>query len=340
MKPFNHLISTTATPHTSASTEIKWAANLAIDTVWTWAALPSAVTALTGVVAQHTVTFPAVAAATEGDFAWFTNTAGTKFLAALDKDGSGVANAGALYTAVPAANRAVVDISALTTAIEVAGAVKTALEALVPFVGWTITDPGDGTLVFLADARGAIATKFVPKNAAEGAAGSITATENVAGVNSAVDVTANTITKTGHGLSTGHVVQLTISGGGTLPDPFLAVTDYYVIRMSADTFKLAATRADADAGTALDIIDQGTAAKTVTATVQANSGSVTLEYCADVELNEASVWRTLAAIDIDNTSSPNQYRLTSNYYHHVRCTSALPSGFLSAFKCEAFGKGL
>lgn len=339
MKPFNHLISTTATPHTSASAEIKWAANLAIDTVWTWADTPAAVTALTGKVGVNTVTFPAKLGATDGDFIHFADTNGDGWLIALDVDGSGVANAGPVFVGVTPAHRFVIDISAATDAASVATAIKAALPIALD-AAFVSVDNLDGTLTFTAVERGPLAVAFAPYNAAEGGVGSITQATDVVGVASAVDVSLNTITKASHGLSTGHVVQLTISGGGTLPDPFLAVTDYYVIRVDASTIKLATSRANADAGTAINIADQGTADKTVTATVQANSGSVTVEYCADVELNEASVWRTLAAIDIDNTSSPNQYRLTSNYYHHVRCVSALPSGFLSAFKCEAFGKGL
>jgi len=35
MKPFQHLITTTNTAHTSAPVDIKWAANLAIDILWT-----------------------------------------------------------------------------------------------------------------------------------------------------------------------------------------------------------------------------------------------------------------------------------------------------------------
>lgn len=44
-------------------------------------------------------------------------------------------------------------------------------------------------------------------------------------------------------------------------------TDYYVIRLSADTFSLATTKALAEAGTAVDITDAGTGITTLVATV-------------------------------------------------------------------------
>jgi hypothetical protein len=339
MKPYSKDITSTITPNTSSPVEIKFAANLAVDTAWTWEATPSAVTAVTGKVAVATVTFPAKAAATEGDFVHFADANGDGWLIALDKDGSGIANAGPVFTGVTAAHRFVVDISAATDAISVATAVKTALPIALD-AAFTSVDNGDGTITFTAVERGPLAVSFAPYNAAESGVGSITSADDVVGVASKFDVSMNTITAANHGLTTGHVVRLTISGGGTLPDPFLAATDYYVIRVDASTFKLATSRANADAGSAVNIADQGTADKTVTATVQANSGSLTLQYTTDIEVTETSTWRTLATVDLDNETSPNQYRLTSNYYHHIRTVLALPSGFLSTLKVEAFGKGL
>lgn len=66
-----------------------------------------------------------------------------------------------------------------------------------------------------------------------------------------VDTGADTITETSHNLFTGAIVRLTTTG--TLPTGLSAGTDYYVIRATANTFKLATTAANADAGTAVDI---------------------------------------------------------------------------------------
>lgn len=67
------------------------------------------------------------------------------------------------------------------------------------------------------------------------------------------DVTVGTdsINSTAHGLSTGDIVQLTSSG--TLPAGLALATDYYVIRVDADNFKLAASAIDAENGDAVDI---------------------------------------------------------------------------------------
>jgi hypothetical protein len=77
-----------------------------------------------------------------------------------------------------------------------------------------------------------------------------------------VTVLANTITEVGHGFYTGLVVQLTTVT--TLPGGLALLTDYYVIRVDADTYKLAASLVDALAGTPKDITDQGTGNHTTT----------------------------------------------------------------------------
>lgn len=66
-----------------------------------------------------------------------------------------------------------------------------------------------------------------------------------------VTVGTDTINETAHGLLTGEVVQLTTTG--TLPAGLSLATDYYVIRVDADNFKLAASAKDAEEGTAVDI---------------------------------------------------------------------------------------
>lgn len=70
------------------------------------------------------------------------------------------------------------------------------------------------------------------------------------------------ITKVAHGYSTGDRVQLTNSGGA-LPAGLSAATTYYVIRVSADTFKLATSDTLATAGTAVDLTGAGTGTHSV-----------------------------------------------------------------------------
>lgn len=53
-------------------------------------------------------------------------------------------------------------------------------------------------------------------------------------------------------------MRVVASSTGTLPAPLVGATDYYVIRMSATTIKLASSLANALAGTAIDITTAGT----------------------------------------------------------------------------------
>jgi hypothetical protein len=74
--------------------------------------------------------------------------------------------------------------------------------------------------------------------------------------------TTDICTLAAHGFKTGDRVR--VSSATTLPAGLSAATDYYVIWVSASTFKLATTRALAVAGTAVDITDTGTGAHTIT----------------------------------------------------------------------------
>lgn len=66
-----------------------------------------------------------------------------------------------------------------------------------------------------------------------------------------VTVGSDSIAETAHGLELGDIVRLTTTG--TLPAGLALATDYYVIRVDANNFKLASSLANAEAGTAVDI---------------------------------------------------------------------------------------
>jgi hypothetical protein len=73
--------------------------------------------------------------------------------------------------------------------------------------------------------------------------------------------TTDICTKTAHGFQTGDRVR--VSSTTTLPAGLAANTTYYVIRLTADTFKLASSDANATAGTAVDITDTGSGTHSV-----------------------------------------------------------------------------
>jgi len=76
------------------------------------------------------------------------------------------------------------------------------------------------------------------------------------------NATSNEITEVGHGYITGVVGQFTTDN--TLPAGIAALTDHYIIRISDDVYKLALSEADAYAGTAIALTDQGVGNHTFT----------------------------------------------------------------------------
>ncbi len=70
-------------------------------------------------------------------------------------------------------------------------------------------------------------------------------------------------TAVAHGLLTGDGPFQVSNGGGALPTGLTAATDYWVIRIDADTFYLATSLANALAGTNLSISDDGTGTQTI-----------------------------------------------------------------------------
>lgn len=80
----------------------------------------------------------------------------------------------------------------------------------------------------------------------------------------AIDSGTDTFTSPAHGFTTGIVVQLTTDG--TLPAPLLVATNYYVIVLTANSFQLASSQANAVAGTPINLTTVGTGNQTVTPT--------------------------------------------------------------------------
>lgn len=105
-------------------------------------------------------------------------------------------------------------------------------------------------------------------------------------------------TKTGHGFQTG--LKGAASTDGVLPGG-LSATDYYVIKIDANTFKLAASYADSLAGVAMDITDAGTG--THTFTPAALSGATwKIQVSPDVEGSSWFDLATATSITVDANS--------------------------------------
>jgi hypothetical protein len=74
----------------------------------------------------------------------------------------------------------------------------------------------------------------------------------------------DTFTKNAHGLRTGDGPYLLSNSGGGLPTGVTATTPYFIIATGVNTFKLALTRANAIAGTVVDITTDGTGTQSYT----------------------------------------------------------------------------
>lgn len=132
----------------------------------------------------------------------------------------------------------------------------------------TYGDAVDGTAINLTDtgtgthsvyAKGGGANLNVWADYSDATAQNFATTD----VNTGTDV----ITITGHGLENFQRVQFTSTG--TLPAGITASTTRYVVVLTANTFKVATTYANAYAGTTIDITDVGSGTHTVTPYEQA-----------------------------------------------------------------------
>jgi hypothetical protein len=106
-----------------------------------------------------------------------------------------------------------------------------------------------------------------------------------------VDTSTDEFTEVGHGFETGLALQVSTDGG--LPNPLAVSTTYYVIKIDADTFQLATSLANANAGTQIDITTQGTGNHTFTPLALAGSLQLQISNspnAGDAERQTDVVW--------------------------------------------------
>jgi hypothetical protein len=118
-----------------------------------------------------------------------------------------------------------------------------------------------------------------------------------------VNVTDDLITKANHGLITGLKGQFTTTD--TLPDGLALTTDYFIIRVSANTFQVASSLANALAGTEINIIDQGVGDHTFTPTALAG-GNIKIQGALEdvdakyIDLTDANIGDASIAISANS----------------------------------------
>lgn len=123
-----------------------------------------------------TVTFPALASATAGDFFYMDDATGARWGISLNVAGTDPEPTSALWTAIAAGKKVHVDISGTTTAATVAAAVELAFDALTGVTTKLVTDDtaANGTMTFEVYTAGDYSGASAVKNADGSGAGSIT----------------------------------------------------------------------------------------------------------------------------------------------------------------------
>lgn len=138
----------------------------------------------------------------------------------------------------------------------------------------------------------------------------------------AVSVAADTITITAHGYVTGLKAAL---AGTNLPGG-LSATNYYIIKVDANTIQVATSYANAVAGTAVNITSQGTTADAAfTPTVL---GTAVFKLQAS---NDNSNWVDLTSMTVTiSAAGVSLFRLGSIDYAYLRCNlAAVTAGALT-----------
>lgn len=269
-----------------------------------------------------------------GDYiVWYQNGADfvqTPYALYCDLTGSDVAPTGAIYTAIAAAHKGSVNLSAATTSTTVATAFETAADLLTGMV--VTTTPSTNTILLTQIVPGPT-TNPVPKNADDSGAGSITGVETTPGVATEVNPAANTVTIPSHGLPTGLKGRLTTTG--TLPAGLSLATDYFIIVVDANTVKFATSLANAEAGTAVDITGYGATTSVNTFTPTALSSATIYYQRSNVVVDGAA---STDAADWDNIDDATDITVDADVwftkigpeYRWFRIGMGLGAGSISA----------
>ena len=150
------------------------------DNGTTWATVQTTNVATTAGV--QTLTFAAKAATGDGNYVVVEDRAGTKWAIAADLTGTSPEPTGAIWTAIPAANKAQSDISATTDAASVAAAFELAFDGLTGFTALIVTSDvaANGTMTF-TQVKGGTIDDVVSNLEDDSGAGSVTAANTTPG---------------------------------------------------------------------------------------------------------------------------------------------------------------
>ncbi len=234
---------------------------------------------------------------------------------------------GAIWSAIDAANKGIVDLTSATDAASVAALAELAFDALVGFTVVTDDTAADGTMTFTQAEPGATVNPVV-KNADDSGAGTITGVQSTGGVGG-VNVSSNAVYHAAHGLATGCKGRLTTAT--TLPAGLALSTDYWVIRVDANNFKFASTLAHAQDGTTINITDRGTGTHTFTPT--ALSASIKLQRSVDnsnwVDLLDAEMVSGITNSQTISADGSYIWLIPAAYWPYLRTRTTIAAGQLT-----------
>lgn len=144
---------------------------------------------------------------------------------------------------------------------------------------------------------------------------------------SATDVNASTdeIAEPSHGYLTGLVGQM--STDGTLPTGLSTSTDYYIIKIDDDTYKLASSLQNAIDGVAVDLTDAGVGNQTFTPLSLAGA-EVKLQGSHLAFPTEDTDWEDVTDCGSVEGSTVKSWNVSGAYYHKMRYYVTLTSGQL------------
>jgi len=122
---------------------------------------------------------------------------------------------------------------------------------------------------------------------------------------SAVDTTADELTKTAHGFQTGDVLYYEDNGGAI--GGLTTKTNYYVIRVDDDTFQLALSDSDAEDGTAIDFTSAGNDSQTfkINHEISLDAGATITDVVASI--NAGSDLATASLVDRGSGAGSERY---------------------------------
>lgn len=169
-----------------------------------------------------------------------------------------------------------------------------------------------------ADGSASLLVLVTGANAA--AVTTLTATPLAGGDDGEVNVADSELTIPSHGYPTGLKGRLTTTG--TLPDPLLTGTDYFVIAVDSDTIQLAESLDDAEAGTFIELTDAGSdnAVNTFTPTALAGA-TVTFQKSNSTDGPWIDI-QSATSVTADGSVIIEQANVSYRYFKVVKAMTA------------------